>query len=219
MGQESLEILSKKTQNVGMFLFPIYSSFATVDKSHQREFQENFTKFLFIGSIREEKGIRYLLDAWRKTHHKINGTLTIAGRYDHDFGLDFNDLNNVNLNLGFIDDNLFEQIMCEHDYIVLPYSSITNSGVYYTAVNLDKVCITSDIPLFMNSEFSFEELRFKRDNIDELSNILIKAASLDLKQHTNFIKRLTEAKQNYKENVEKSLLDLFKNEIIEHKNN
>jgi glycosyltransferase involved in cell wall biosynthesis len=133
-------------------------------------------KFLFIGHIRPEKGIDELIAAWRKLPLNIisNACLTIAGTYNSDLNLNFENLKNCTLLFEYLDDEKFVQLINSSHYVVLPYRGGTNSGVLSMSSALGRPCITTKIPIFTESAFFEELLSFEfYSELDKLISQLV----------------------------------------------
>jgi glycosyltransferase involved in cell wall biosynthesis len=119
-------------------------------------------KFLFIGHIRPEKGLKTLLEAWRVLPDNVTDhvSLTVAGAISDGSSYDVFGLVNAELVLGFVDDELFCDLISKADFLVFPYTGGTNSGVYSIASALGKPSLTSRIPLFTQSPYFIEDLAF-----------------------------------------------------------
>ena len=156
-GRDSCQILSylgKKTYDLP---FPLSTPrFSRKIPSYEH------VKFLYIGHIRAEKGVDILIDAWRDISLcEPNAYLTIAGTYSGLPAIDFKNLFNVNLLLNYQSDSDFERLILDTDYVVLPYTGGTNSGVLSMSTSYLRPCITSRIPLFTESQFTLDELMYE----------------------------------------------------------
>lgn len=109
------------------------------------------TDFLFIGHLRKDKGIEFLLETW-KDFHQINrdAKLRICGRYLPDVHFNQKELEkcNVEFNLRYIDDNDYYHYIKAARYVILPYIHGTNSGIISTVLSVGTNVITSDLPMF-----------------------------------------------------------------------
>ena len=154
------------------------------------------TKLLFIGHIRWEKGLDILLEVWRALPPESlkRLQLTIAGTYPKSLAIDFDKLSQVQLILEFIDDIRFEQMIYDTDYVVFPYREGTNSGVLSVAASLGKPCITSSIPLFLESPFFIRELSFATS--EELAEILKRCDRESSRTFSERLKRLVDVEDS-----------------------
>ena len=119
---------------------------------------ENPINVLFIGFLRPNKGIETLLHAFQKVSH--NCVLTIAGgkpkgnkRFERKMGRYHESLLTLTDQLslghrvrftGYVPDDDFLATMNSADIIVLPYKTVSQSGILYRAFAAGKAVITSD---------------------------------------------------------------------------
>jgi len=139
-------------------------------------------RFLFVGHLRAEKGIKKLLDCWLEIQDRLpqNVSLTVAGSNPNDYEFDTSLYKNVEFQIGFVADSQFEKLVHSHDYVVMPYSGGTNSGVLSVATSLNRPCLVSNIEMFLTHPFVLKELVF------DLSGDNINAFILDVvNQHQN----------------------------------
>ncbi|MCL1863983.1 MAG: glycosyltransferase [Defluviitaleaceae bacterium] len=131
--------------------------------------------FLFIGAIREEKGVQHLVDAWELLGEDFNAELVIAGFRPSNVFIDFTKIEkhkNVNLKIAYLSDEDYINLVSQADYVVFPYTKVGNSGVLSTAVSLSKVPIVSRLPTFTESLYYQEHLCFEPGNVKDLVNCL-----------------------------------------------
>ncbi|RLF29850.1 MAG: hypothetical protein DRN05_00700 [Thermoplasmata archaeon] len=114
---------------------------------------------LFIGFIRNYKGLIYLIQAAPYVLEKLPGTIFIAAgsmelaenpdqysRELHRLGLE----NSFFLYTGFIDDYLlFESFYKSADVVVYPYIGISQSGALFTAIGMKRPVIISKLGSFI----------------------------------------------------------------------
>jgi len=130
--------------------------------------------FLFIGHMRQEKGISILFDAWTKFHLKYpDSKLCIAGNpnYYDQYLRDRKETceeNNITLNLGYINDENYIQLVKSARCVVFPYTGGTNSGVISTVVSLNRDVITSDLGMFTTNPFVPKKNIFTTGDVDSL---------------------------------------------------
>ena len=114
---------------------------------------------LFFGQIKKVKGLDVLLEALTDVKRKIPSVLlVIAGKVWKDNFIEYERLiekyslhNNVELRIGFVDNEDVPYYFNAVDAIVLPYQKIYNSGVLIRAMSFATVTIASDFGPF--SEF------------------------------------------------------------------
>lgn len=128
------------------------------------------TDFLFIGHLRKEKGIEFLLDTWPE-FHKIHpeAKLRICGNPQP--GVKFDRLNlekcNVEIRLEYISDMDYAKYISSARCVVLPYMQGTNSGIISTVLSLGADVLTSNIPMFKYNPLVRVEDMFK--SMDSIS--------------------------------------------------
>lgn len=108
--------------------------------------------FLFLGIIRRDKNIEYLLDEFSKVTKDF--TLTIAGTpsgYDNDVLVELiNDSgipkDQIETHLTFLDEQDYENLLARNKYIVLPYKkeNKSSSGPLIQALQFNVIPIASD---------------------------------------------------------------------------
>lgn len=132
-------------------------------------------RFLFIGVMRQEKGVQVLVNAWKELGPNFDGKLTIAGFRPENVKIDFSHIRNyknVKIIEKMLSDEEYLKIVKEADYIVFPYSKVGNSGVLSTVVSLKKVPITTKLPTFIESRYCIKELTCNSDNEKELAALI-----------------------------------------------
>lgn len=131
--------------------------------------------FLFIGHLRKEKGIDFLLDTW-PLFHSVNkdATLKVCGRKLDPDSFDENELCKYNIDflLRFIDDDEYYDLVRHARYVLLPYTKGTNSGIISTVLSLGTKVITSDIPMFRENPLVPEDCMFINGDKDSFINKL-----------------------------------------------
>ena len=107
---------------------------------------------LFFGFIREYKGLRYLLEALARVLEELKDiTLLIAGEFWQDKAvyLDLIDRlgirDKVKIFDQYIPNEEVEKYFRAADVVVLPYLSVTGSGVVQVALGLERPVITTNI--------------------------------------------------------------------------
>jgi glycosyltransferase involved in cell wall biosynthesis len=161
--------LIKSTKKVHIFRFPILE----ISPSRNKEKTNKNINILFIGNIRKEKGVEILLAAWILfCKNNKNTYLTIAGSLGDGLHFNFSNLENFTHINGYLDDQMYANLIQQCNYGILPYTGGTNSGVLSTFVSLNKPVITSDILLFKDSNFALDPLTFESGNINSLVNVL-----------------------------------------------
>jgi glycosyltransferase involved in cell wall biosynthesis len=153
-------------------------------------------KFLFLGYLRREKGIDILINAWKEIQLEFNdASLTIAGEIPFDLKYDFSGLNNFTLISEFINDEQYSLLIEECSYVILPYTSGTNSGVLATVASLSKPMILSDIPMFKESVYAIPELFFNNANFNSLSMKLKDVILNHESEYESYVKKIVDSNE------------------------
>lgn len=169
--QELRDLFNVRDEQVLMHLFPLMD-LSKMDKENKIE--DIKYDFLFIGHMRQEKGIPLLIRAWETFHKNYpNACLCIAGNpyYYKEYlskRKDWCVKNGIDLKLGFINDDDYIKIVKSSKCVVFPYTGGTNSGVISTVVSLGRDVITSDLGMFADNQFVPNENMFKTGNVDSL---------------------------------------------------
>lgn len=131
--------------------------------------------FLFIGHLRSEKGIDFLLDAWQSFYEtNKEARLRVCGRKLASNTFDEKELSkyNIDFDLRFIPDDDYFQLVSRAKYVLLPYIKGTNSGIISTVLSLGANVITSDLPMFKENPLVVEDCMFrtgdKKSLVDKL---------------------------------------------------
>lgn len=164
--------------------------------------------FLYIGHMREEKGIRLLLEAWTKFHQYYpDKKLTIAGTNPNNY--DFSAYSDMNVEIieGFLNDEDYCKLIWSSQWMVLPYLSGTNSGVLSTVVGLGGSPICSDIPMFCDNEMVNKGMLFKSGSSESLCSIMAKLVN------NNTLLDTTDIAVNYKSRFKEQVYHAY-NKII-----
>lgn len=188
----------------------------SVDKSYSAK-SDTIIKFLFIGSIRKEKGVSLLIDAWSKIGDLPSVQLTIAGQISDEVHLNFDRIQrfkNVELKLDRLNDNEYYKLIKDTDFVIFPYTQIGNSGVLSTIVNMNCIIISSDLEYFIENPYVYNELTFKSGNHEELYSLINKTINLSFEERNQYLVKTREAveqhKSAFKENIVKSYTKVLK---------
>lgn len=144
--------------------------------------------FLFIGHLRKDKGVEFLLKAWPKFYkNNPSATLRVCGRKMP--GVYFNQESlekmNVEFNLRFIDDEDYIEYINATRYVVLPYERGTNSGIISTALSLGANVITSNLPMFRENPFVHSENMFEYGNLKTFVEVMQRALNAEASNTTD----------------------------------
>lgn len=204
--EELIEIFGVEQGKIVSHLFPImdlsklsYNSLNPYEK----------VDFLFIGHLRKDKGIEFLLNSWLD-FYKVNkvAKLRVCGRYIP--GLSFDKVMlekcNVEFHLHYINDEEYYHYIKATRYVILPYPHGTNSGILSTVISLGTDVITSDIPMFKENTLVSKENLFETENSQSLIDILQKKWIQKDNKHLDNLKQ-------YRLEFRKGVLSVY-NELI-----
>ena len=107
-----------------------------------------YNRFLFFGRIIKYKGLEVLLEAMKGIAQKAPGAkLVIAGNGDiTPYQTMIQECaNNLDLHIGWIEDNQVERFFKEIDFVVLPYTHASQSGIIPLAYAFGKPVIATCI--------------------------------------------------------------------------
>lgn len=200
--------------------FPLMNLSKLSALSSDRGVAETFSKpvFLFLGFIRKEKGIECLLDAWCQSKAYEDGcTLVVAGALSTQ--LEEMHMSILRERCIFINKRLsdaeYKELLLASDYVVLPYTSGTNSGVLSTAASLKKLVICSDLPMFLESLFIESKLIFKRGDVAALTSALNESLSIFRDgRYADIIGRLNERLVDYENGFFAEVGNVMKNRFF-----
>ncbi len=175
------------------------------DKKLRKDPEDKF-RLLFIGQVRPYKNIELILELARNSKDK-DICFTIMGKcsdrnYERELINLASELENIHLELKFVEDDQIDQIIREQDALVLPYDikSSLNSGTVILAFSNARTVICPEIPTVDD---------FNKDNIYYYNY------SSPKEHKTELQRRVLQAYNDWKTNPEKYYkkgLELF-NEV------
>lgn len=182
-------------------LFPIMD----LTKLRAIEPVEKQCDFLFIGHLRRDKGVDFLIDSWPKFHQQNDkATLWLCGRpQGQNFDVELLKAQNVTCNLGYISEEDYCRYIQSARYVVLPYLMGTNSGIISTVLSLGANVISSDIPMFQDNPLVSKDNMFKAG--DQASFIEL----LQVKFETQEDKDTDLALKKYRYQFGKEVIDAY----------
>lgn len=209
-------ILREKYPNrdILQYRFPLLdlsllASESTVNKA------EGEISFLFLGFLRKEKGIDILLDAWSQIEGKYNNAyLIIAGKVPEGVKYDFSGFSHVKQIDRFLTDEEYGRLIQKADYAVLPYIEGTNSGVLSTISCYKKPSITSDLPMFKESEFTLPELSFSTGSKDELAALMAKLIEEHKEKYPMYCNEMEQRVQGYEQLFREEVAKAYGNSFL-----
>ncbi len=105
---------------------------------------------LFIGNIRDYKGVDLLLEAMGPLKHLVK-KVTVAGKLEIPESslttvIGKHELDSiVNLKTDWLTEEEMHNLFCSHELVVLPYRSIDNSGMVHLVMSYGKPLITTKV--------------------------------------------------------------------------
>lgn len=177
---------------VRTYPFPFSSYESVLDEKKQRA---SFTSlmniipddkpfFLFLGVVKMQKGIEFLLNAWQESDITNQANLVIAGKwtdppYDVRYKAEQDD--SCIIIDRYLSDEEFVILIKQAHFTILPYFDYTHSSVLMSCGNHDGAVILSDIELFKEimPDYPFY---FSTDRYDELIDILNKTVNMNEEQ-------------------------------------
>jgi glycosyltransferase involved in cell wall biosynthesis len=209
--KNQLDIFIKMHPNKNVFMAPLamsdYGDSVVIPN-------KSVINFLFFGSIRENKGLSYLIKAGNKLafQHKDSFIITIAGKADNweKYGKLIESKAIFKTIIREIHNNEIPDLFNSAHYLVLPYIDITQSGPMMIALNYNVPIIASDLPGFREYiENDVNGYLFNSKNVDSLSNVMEKSINLF---SSNYISLKNNQKIFTKENVSiESIVQLYVN--------
>lgn len=158
----------------------------------------NTLKLLMFGTQSRYKGTDIFIEAISKLPNeaKVKISAIIAGPTDTEFYNSYNKLA-VNNGISWLPDRISEELLfsliAQSDIVILPYRSISQSGVLLEAIGCEKLIIMSDLPSFVETMGGkHEDMFFETNNADSLSQLIIKCVNgtVRFEENLNIIRNL-----------------------------
>jgi glycosyltransferase involved in cell wall biosynthesis len=163
------------SDKVSRFPFPIYDcqgmGFREVDVLGDT----GKHRFLFIGHLRQEKGVGVLLEAWARFRQgRQDVELIIAGNIPPGYQYDLTAApeRGIRLLTRYLSDEEYVNLIRQAHCVVLPYLRGTNSAVVSTVLAARKNLIVSDIPMFRSSPLISPDSFFVCNDVESLTERL-----------------------------------------------
>lgn len=163
------------------FPFSSYDSILSVKKMEQASqtlnnllSNEDVDYFLFIGIVRQSKGIDTLLDAWKISACKQRSRLLIAGKWANvpeAIKDRAKKLENCVVLDRYLTDEEFVHFIMKSKFVILPYLDYAHSSVLISCAKHNGTMIISDIDLFKDFLRNYD-LTFPRGNSESLAALL-----------------------------------------------
>ena len=166
-------IFSIETDKIIKHPFPIMD----LTKLNYLDTTFNPCDFLFIGHLRKNKGIEFLLNTWKDFSSIYpEAKLCVCGNTTSDVSFDVEELipHNVDFHLKYISDQEYYMYIKSARFVILPYFEGTNSGIISTVLSMGVNVVTSDIPMFKENQFICDSDMFKSHDKQSLISILEK---------------------------------------------
>lgn len=145
-----------------------------------KQYLNNTINLLMFGTQSRYKGTDIFIDAISKLPNEIKTRITaiIAGPTDTAFYNSYHEHatnNSISWNPNRISEELLFSLIAQSDIVLLPYRSISQSGVLLEAIGCEKLIIMSDLPSFIETMGGKrEDMFFETNNADSLSQLIIK---------------------------------------------
>lgn len=144
--QTQKEFFEKNYRNANTYVIPLnlkdFGKANAVKKNGK-------LKLLFFGKIHTYKGLDILIEAVNKLPKDIDLSITIAGSCKNfEVYTKLIKRNVYDYQIGFINNQQIPDLFVTHDYLLLPYRDVTQSGPLYIALNYNLPVIASDLPGF-----------------------------------------------------------------------
>lgn len=168
-------------------------------------------KILFVGHARLEKGLEVLIDAWKLDVPK-NLHLTVASKIPFDSKFKFSEIQGKNFTLidKYLSDAEYVSIIKHHDFVILPYTKGTNSGIPSSVLSQGSIPVCSDISMFQNNELLSKYDLFKAGSSKALFDKLVQLSLLSEIE-------IKEKQKTMLKNYNKYRLKFSKNTIFTYK--
>ncbi|MCG2716258.1 MAG: glycosyltransferase [Candidatus Marinimicrobia bacterium] len=142
-------------RNIRETFHPTYEEFNSEEITKQKA-KENIgiddeRVILFFGFVREYKGLKYLLEAMPNVLKSVKVKLLIAGEFwdDKQNYIDLISKLDINANVKIIDEYIPNEEIPSYfyasDIVILPYTSVTGSGLVQLAYGFNKPVVVSNI--------------------------------------------------------------------------
>ena len=183
--EDLVNIYSVNTNKIRIHDFPVMDLQNFCELSSIKEISVPLTTLnvLFVGHARIEKGLDVLLTAWGFGVPK-NMNLTVACNIPLSAHYKFSELIGKNFTLidKFLSDEEYAFLISQSDFVILPYTQGTNSGIPSSIISLGTIPVCSDISMFRNNDLLEENDLFIAGNPAALLEKLIDLSTLSSDQ-------------------------------------
>lgn len=192
--------------------FPLINLSLLSDNNISKK-RKSCPSFLFIGVMRQEKGIQYLLDAWELLGQDFLADLIVAGYRPNTVSIDFQKLKsfkNFKIFEGTLSDKEYIKFISDADYVIFPYTKVGNSGVLSTVISLNKVPVTTNLPTFRESEYCLDELCCKAGDSQVLASLIKKIVMSYSEEYEEQQRKIKLALINNEKKFKEQALQVYK---------
>ncbi|MGL4850547.1 MAG: glycosyltransferase family 4 protein [Clostridium sp.] len=150
--------------------------------------KSNKIRLVFIGHIRENKGIDILAEAWNEELDK-KYELIVAGNYAKKIKKveRLKNFENVKLDFRFLSDEEFQDYMELADILILPYKEISQSGVMMSSLSMNKPIVVTDVggltDFFEYGKVGWIIEKNTKENIQKILNQINKEEICEIKEN------------------------------------
>lgn len=180
----------------------------------KREMPSNTLKLLFFGKIHKYKGLDILIESINALPNSYDVSVTIAGNCKN-FEIYENLIKRkaYDFKIGFIENDMIPGLFSNHDFLVLPYKDVTQSGPLYIAYNYNLPIIASDLPEFKEHiKDGYNGFLFAANDSISLKNKIVEIVDANNKESIRLnLKEYTKSNYN-KLRIGKSYIKMF-NEV------
>lgn len=187
--EELIKYYGCKSDNILFYRFPIMDLSKLPNIKIVQRDKKNID-FLFIGHLRKEKGIDFLINAWKvyfETYKRYDIKLFIAGNSPQNRSLNIVDLAKYNIFVcnKYLSDQEYYDLVSSARCVVLPYQRGTNSGVISTVKALGANVLCSDIQMFMCNPLVNSEELFNVNSVESFMESVMKFTEVDILKDNN----------------------------------
>ena len=182
------EILERKYSPFKIYIIPL--NLKDFGEPTLQTKTSSIPEILFFGKIHFYKGLDILIDAVNKIPKEYKFSITIAGMCNN-FEIYKKQIENdvYNYEIRLIENEEIPDLFMNHDYIILPYRDVTQSGPLHIAYFYNIPAIASDLPGFRDYIIDNETgFLFEKENAEKLSETL-KAIVVNHKDKYPLIKK------------------------------
>ena len=181
-----LEYFENKYKNKHILISPMTTKGYGMERTNKYDIDKSKCNLLFFGNVKSNKRLDLLIDVIKSlsTEEQNRIHLTIAGSCDEpeNYLKQIGDSNTISCYFHRIADNEVPELFLKHQYLVLPYENVAQSGPHMIAYHYNLPVIASDIAGMAEHIIDGETgFLFKVNDKESLKEVLKKVAlsSLD----------------------------------------